>query len=35
MIAVSGDFNFQITISNSINDNLLGNFGIYDINVYY
>ncbi|KAM3129958.1 hypothetical protein pb186bvf_017960 [Paramecium bursaria] len=35
MIAVSGDFNFQISISNSINDNLLGSFGIYDINVFY
>ena len=35
MIVVSGDFKYTVELSNLINSNLMGSFGIYNINVYY
>lgn len=35
MIAVSGNFEYRVQLLNLINLNLMGSFGIYNINVYY
>ena len=35
MLGASGTFNYKVRLDNLINSNLMGSFGIYNINVFY